>query len=87
VIKEAFKDPEGRRDFLKTTALAGVAATIPGTSLLCQNAVKSSELKAHSAQKKLLCLCSSPTAYAQLVQSIKSEMRPISFKISQASIT
>jgi hypothetical protein len=72
VTKEASKDRVGRRDFIRTTAIAGVAATIPGTSLLCQNVAKPSELKAHSAQKKLLCLCNSPTAYSQLVQSIKS---------------
>jgi hypothetical protein len=72
VTKEVAKDHVGRRDFIKTTTMAGVAATIPGTALLGQNAAKPSQSKANRTQKKVLCLSSSPSEHEQLVQSIKS---------------
>jgi hypothetical protein len=72
VIKEAPKDHVGRCDFIKTTAIASVAAAIPGTAFPDQNAAKPSEPKANRTQKKLLCLSSSSTANARLIQSIKS---------------
>jgi hypothetical protein len=72
VTKEAPKDNVGRRDFIKTTAMASVAASIPGAALLNQNAVKPSESKAGRTQKKVLCLSNSPQFHERLVQSIKS---------------
>jgi hypothetical protein len=72
VTKEALRDNVGRRDFIKTTAMAGVAATIPGAALLSQNTAKPSELKTNRTQKKVLCLSDSPQSHERLVQSIKS---------------
>jgi hypothetical protein len=72
VTKDAFTSHVGRRSFIKTTAIAGVAATIPGTALPGQNAAKPSEQKVNRGQKKLLCLSGSSTTHAQLIPSIKS---------------
>ena len=72
MLKETPKCHIGRRDFIRTTAIAGVASAIPGTTLLGQNAPKPSEPKANQGQKKLLCLSASPTSNASLVQSIKT---------------
>jgi hypothetical protein len=71
-MKETPKDQVGRRDFIKTTAMAGVAATMPGTALLAQNAAKPSEPKAGRTQKKVLCLSDSPPNFERLAQSIRS---------------
>jgi hypothetical protein len=72
LTKEFTKDYVGRRNFIKTTTMAGVAATIPGTALLGQDAAKPSPSKANRKQKKVLCLSSSPSAHERLVQSIRS---------------
>ena len=60
----------GRRDFIKTTALAGVAATLPGTGLAGQDTESPSEKRLK--RKSLLCLSDSPEAYEQLIESIKA---------------
>jgi hypothetical protein len=72
VTKETPKDHVGRRDFIIATAMAGAAATIPGTALPAQNAEKPSVSKAGRTQKKVLCLSDSPPNFERLVQSIKS---------------
>jgi hypothetical protein len=61
----------GRRDFLKTTAIASMAATIP--EVLAQNPQKS-VVKATSKgnKRKLLLLSDYPDSYDRLVQSVKS---------------
>jgi hypothetical protein len=72
VTKEASKDSVGRRDFLKTTAMVGVAAAIPGTALLAQDAAKTSASKTNRAPKKVLCLSGSQQSHERLIQSIQS---------------
>jgi hypothetical protein len=62
----------GRRDFIKTTTMAGVAATLPGTGLTSQNTAGSSTPPAGGMKKKLLFLSDNPTAYESLMGSIKS---------------
>jgi hypothetical protein len=71
-MKEVHKDQVGRRDFIKTTTIAGMAAALPATGLLGQSTEKPSTLKAGGMQKKVLCLSESPSARARLVESIKS---------------
>jgi len=70
MVKENRNDHVGRRNFLKTTAMAGVAATIPAAALLGQDTEKPSQSKGSTTQKKVLCLSESPQA--RLVESIKS---------------
>jgi hypothetical protein len=72
VIKENPNDHVGRRKFIKTTALASVAATIPGTALLGQGTEKPSKPKPDKLQKKVLCLSESQTMPERLISSIKS---------------
>jgi hypothetical protein len=72
VIKGAYKDHVGRRDFIKSTTMASVAATIPGTGLLGQDTIGPSKSKPNRKQKKLLCLSDSSTGYERLIESIKS---------------
>jgi hypothetical protein len=60
----------GRRDFLKTTTMAGMAATLPGTFLQdSRNAVKPVN---RGNKRKLLLLSDYPTAYERLIQSVRS---------------
>jgi hypothetical protein len=72
VINGTHKDQVGRRDFIKTTTMASVAATIPGTGLLGQDTESPLKSKPSKRQKKLLCLSDSPAAYERLIESIKS---------------
>jgi hypothetical protein len=71
----------GRRTFIKTTTLAGVAATLPATSLLSQNTSGSSAPQPGGRNKKLLLLSDNPKAYEGFMDSIKS----LSIKSLQAS--
>jgi hypothetical protein len=67
------KDHLGRRSFIKTTTMAGVAAAaVPANALLGQNAAKPPQLKSNGNQKKVLCLGESPQGHQQLIESIKS---------------
>jgi hypothetical protein len=72
VIKSAYQDLVGRRDFIKTTTMASVAATIPGTGLLGQDTQSPSKPKPTRKQKKLLLLSDSPAGYERLMESIKA---------------
>jgi hypothetical protein len=66
-------DHLGRRNFIKTTTLAGVAAaTIPAKTLLGQDARKSPQTKAAGIQKQVLCIGESPQNHQHLIESIKS---------------
>jgi len=70
------KDPTGiqvgRRDFLKTTTLAGMAATFPVADLLAEGTP--SVLKAGPTGKKrnLVFVSNSPADYEKLIESIRS---------------
>jgi hypothetical protein len=66
-------DHLGRRNFIKTTTLAGVAtAAIPVKALLGQDAVKSPQTKTGRIQKQVLCVGESPQNHQQLIELIKS---------------
>jgi hypothetical protein len=62
----------GRRDFIKTTTLASVAATLPATGLIRQNAAGSSTTLPGGRKKKLLCLSDNPKTYEGFIETIKS---------------
>ena len=73
MLKRDQKDNQvGRRDFLKTTSVASVAAALPGATLGAQNTEGSFKPGSAEAKKKLLCLSASPETYEKLVESIKS---------------
>ena len=60
----------GRRDFLKTTTMAGMAATLPETLLQNSESVVRPEIK--GKKRKLLLLSRYPKAYENLIQSVRS---------------
>lgn len=62
----------GRRDFIKTTTLAGISATLPAANLMAQDL--RGELKPSPQGKKrhLLFLTDTPSAYEKLTESIRS---------------
>ena len=63
----------GRRDFIKTTAIAGMAGTLPATGILAQEA--GSPIKprySKGKQRTLLFMSSNPAAHEQLINAIKS---------------
>jgi hypothetical protein len=61
-----------RRDFLKTTTVAGMAAALPAASLLGQTAEKVLRRRRSERKKKLLFLNEAPQEYGKLIESIKS---------------
>lgn len=61
-----------RRDFIKTTAMAGVAAALPGTELSSRNAAARTARQPGGTEKKLLCLSDNPEAHESFVGSIRS---------------
>ena len=62
----------GRRGFIKTTALASVAATLPVTGLFGQNSKNPSTPLPDNRKRKLLFLSNDPETYEGFVESIKS---------------
>jgi L-fucose isomerase-like protein len=61
----------GRRDFIKTTAIAGMASTLPASGAFAQEAAKPIKPRYNGKQRKLLFLSDNPTAYESLINSIK----------------
>jgi L-fucose isomerase-like protein len=79
-----------RRNFLKTTSIAGMAAALPATSLLSQTAEKPVRARRSGGKKKLLFLNDSPKEYGKLIESMQSipgvDLLPVtasSFKAAQ----
>jgi hypothetical protein len=70
------KDQQGfdvkRRDFLKTTALASMAAAVPGANLFGQDNKAVFRRSYDGTKRNLLFLSDNPAEYERLVQSIKS---------------
>ena len=62
----------GRRDFIKTTTMAGVAATFPGVQSTGRNTPVSSTPPPGRKQKKLLCVSDNPESYGRLIETIQS---------------
>jgi L-fucose isomerase-like protein len=75
-----------RRDFIKTTTLAGMAATLPGTSLLAQNTAGSVPRPAPTGTKRNLLLLSENLAeQQQLIESIKA-LKEFEFLVTPVKI-
>jgi len=72
VLKDRKEIHVGRRSFIKATSMASVAATLPATRLVGQDAEGSSTPGGSGMKKRLLCLSSSPETYEPLIESIKS---------------
>lgn len=62
----------GRRSFIKTTALAGAAATLPGTGLVGQEAPGANKPKPGGMKKKLLFLSDNPAAHEGFIGTLQS---------------
>ncbi len=62
-----------RRDFIKTTALAGMAAALPVTGLAGQSTISgSSKPSPEGTKRNLLFISSAPENYERLIESIRS---------------
>jgi hypothetical protein len=62
----------GRRDFIKTMTLAGVAATLPEAALADQGPAGADRPRPTGGKKTLLCLSNNPTAYEKFIESMRS---------------
>jgi hypothetical protein len=67
----------GRRDFLKTSTIAGMAAAMPATSLLAQAPAGTTELAVRMkprrmGARKILFITDTPASYASFVDSIRA---------------
>ena len=75
----------GRRDFIKTTTLAGMAAAIPAASLPGQETRIAFRKSPEGTKRNLLFLSDNPAEYERLVQSIKS-VKEFEFTVSSIRI-
>lgn len=75
----------GRRDFLKTTAMASMAASLSGTSLLGQETKSVLKTSPKGTKRNLLFLSDSPAMNEPLVESIKS-IKEFDFSVSSIRI-
>jgi len=62
----------GRRDFIKTTSIASVAATLPAAKLAGQDAGSSTNHSPVGTKQKLLFLSSNPENHEKFIESIRS---------------
>jgi L-fucose isomerase-like protein len=74
-----------RRDFIKTTTIASVAASLPATRLVGQDTASPSKPKPEGTRRKLLCLSDSQAAHERLIESIKS-LPGIDLQVSQIKV-
>jgi hypothetical protein len=63
----------GRRNFIKTTAMAGVAATLPAASAIGRDTAIPANRLPGARNKKLLLLSDNPKNYEGFVESAKSQ--------------
>jgi hypothetical protein len=68
----------GRRDFLRTTTMAGMAATLP--EALLQNSERVVKPENRGNKRKMLFLSGYPKAYEHLIESVKS-IKEFDFKV------
>jgi L-fucose isomerase-like protein len=61
-----------RRNFIKTTAIASMAAALPATKILGQTTPKMLRRRRSGDKRKLLFLNEAPQEYGKLIESIKS---------------
>ena len=61
----------GRRDFLKTTTMAGMAAALPAAGIANQGTVSTKRTQQPGAKKKLLFLSDSTSTYQKVIDLLK----------------
>ncbi len=71
----------GRRDFIRATTLAGMAATFPGTSILGRETSIGVKPSPKGAKRNLLFISTSTEANKSLIDSIKS-FKEYDFQVS-----
>jgi hypothetical protein len=62
----------GRRDFIKTMTVAGVAATLPGGTFADTSPEKVVRPKRAGGKRNLLCLSDNPAVHEKFIESIRS---------------
>ncbi len=76
----------GRRDFIKTMTLAGMAATLPKAALADQSSTGVIHSRPAGGKKSLLCLSNNPPAHEKFIESIQSipgtDLRVSSIKVN-----
>jgi L-fucose isomerase-like protein len=86
VFKQGDKEMHvGRRDFIKTTTMAGMAATLPGTPLLSQNTGGLLKSRSQGMKKKLLFLSDSPASFESFLKAVK-EIREVEFLVQPITV-
>jgi hypothetical protein len=60
----------GRRDFIKTITMAGVAATLPAGAFAEMNSEEAPRAKRAGGKKNILCLSDNPETNAKFIESI-----------------
>lgn len=73
----------GRRDFIKTTTMASMAATLPESLVGEQNRVIAAKPAQRGNKRKLLLLSDYPDAFARLTESVKA-LREFEFSVVTA---
>jgi L-fucose isomerase-like protein len=74
----------GRRDFLKTSSLAGMAATLPAASLFSQENPSLPKARPQGNKRKLLLLSDAPKNYEQFANAIRSSIKEYDLTVSSA---
>jgi hypothetical protein len=69
-----------RRDFIKATALAGIAGTLPVAGVIAKNAPIPSKSRNAGKTRKVFFVSDSPSSYEKLIDSIKA-IREYEFQV------
>lgn len=75
----------GRRDFIKTTTLAGMAVTLPATNLVSLDTRSASKPSPQGTKRHLLFLSDAPKEYEKLLESIRS-IKEYEFTVSPVQV-
>jgi hypothetical protein len=75
----------GRRDFIKTTTMASMAATLPATASLSQESGGLLKSRPDGIKRKLLCLSDSPATFEKLMDSIRS-IKEVDFLLNPVTV-
>jgi L-fucose isomerase-like protein len=75
----------GRRDFLKTSAVAGMVAAIPATSIFGQEDSNVSKPRRTGAQRNVLFINDTPEAHASFVDSIRA-IKGMDLQVTSAKV-
>jgi hypothetical protein len=75
----------GRRDFIKTTTMASVVATLPGSALLGQDTGGLLKPGAGGMKRRLLFLSDAPATFERLTNSIQS-IKEVEFLLNPVTV-